>query len=119
MGYADILEPVRVIEDGDVKIYHAFARFPYSAQDNLNVTNPVPVYEDGREIGVANIYLDKENRVVAYFFVNYASPMRLLNEINEVVYATLYFAINKQIQWVQITRQPLNGFSAKLESPNT
>lgn len=115
--YEDVLQPVRVIEEGDVRIFHASVRFRYGEGDNLHVCNPIPVYEDGREIGVANVYLD-EGKVVAFLFINYASPARLLTQIDESYFGTLYFITGKdganRVQWLQLTRQPLGGDSAKL-----
>lgn len=83
------LQPLRLIEEKDAKIYHARATFSLVSA-GLRVQNPIPVYEEGAlvEFGAADVYLDEKRQVMALLFFDYSSSTRLLVEIDEPVYAT-------------------------------
>jgi hypothetical protein len=84
-----------VDDENDGKTYHAFARL-YLAPDlltshkeklELKADNPVPVLEDSKTVGAADIWYDDQGDLCCDLFFDYASQARLTAQIEDAVYA--------------------------------
>lgn len=88
------LDSAKVFRASAVLFDFAKEGWPVPYRLDLVHPNPLPVYEDGEPApcGFANVHMEG-SRIVADITIDYATPVRLLSQIDEPVYVVEDFYV--------------------------